>query len=71
MVWVVREKARNEGGELLKKKKETRGAVSSSFFLQEKREFFKGKKGLERICLLFALKKKSCTRNAKLKVALA
>ena len=71
MVWVVRKKARNEGGERLKKK-ETRGAVSSRvFFSREEREFFRGKKGLERIYVLFALKKKSCTRNAKLKVALA
>ena len=56
MVWVVRKKARNEGGELLKKKRKQGGQNSflkASFFLQEKREFFKGKKGLEmRICLL-------------------
>lgn len=69
LVWGCEEKA-NEG-EQIKKKKETKRAVSSSFFLQENsREFFKGKKVSERICSLFALKK-SCTRNAKiLKVAL-
>jgi hypothetical protein len=61
---------KREGGERLKKKKEKRGAVSSRVFFS-KREFFRGKKGLERIYVLFALKKKSCTRNAKLKVALA
>ena len=65
-----RKKDRNEG-RANQKKKETKRAVSSSFFLQENsREFFKGKKVSERICSLFALKK-SCTRNAKiLKVAL-
>jgi hypothetical protein len=70
VVWVVRKKARNARGESASKKKEKRGAVSSRVFFS-KREFFRGKKGLERIYVLFALKKKSCTRNAKLKVALA
>ena len=70
MVWVVRKKARNEGGERLKKKGKKGGSFLARFFLQE-REFFRGKKGLERIYVLFAVKKKSCTRNAKLKVALA
>ena len=71
MVWVVRKKARNARGESASKKKGKKGgSFLASFFLQE-REFFRGKKGLERIYVLFALKKKSCTRNAKLKVALA
>lgn len=72
---VVRGKKQETRGESSSKKKETGGQNSflkASFFLQEKREFFKGKKGLEmRICLLlFAWKKKSCkneTRNEKLR----
>ena len=45
MVWVVRKKARNEGGELLKKKGNKGGSFLASFFLQEKREnFLEGKK---------------------------
>jgi hypothetical protein len=60
---------KREGGERLKKKRKKGGQFPRAFF--SPREFFRGKKGLERIYVLFALKKKSCTRNAKLKVALA
>ena len=43
MVWVVRKKARNEGGERLKKK-EKRGAVSSRVFFSKRENFSEGKK---------------------------
>ena len=70
LVWGCEEKSKR--GRANQKKKETKRAVSSSFFLQENsREFFKGKKVSERICFkLFALKK-SCTRNAKILIKVA
>ena len=40
---MVRKKARNEGGERLKKKGKKGGSFLARFFLQE-REFFRGKK---------------------------
>jgi len=50
------EKSKKRGGRAPQKKRKQGGQNSflkASFFLQEKREFFKGKKGLEmRICLL-------------------
>ena len=66
------EKSKKRGGRAPQKKRKQGGQFPSEFFSpREEREFFRGKKGLERIYVLFALKKKSCTRNAKLKVALA